>query len=212
MHKEVRGRTTTGFGGAQPRAATEEQKAAPLSPRKAFVLLTALILFATGALVITRPSPTSETDEVDLPPSTNFALTDEEATARFQELRDHALRATQSGNISLLGTVFTPNGPLIRRSQRIISDLQDNGVRDRINYVSLVTTVIQNGDNVIRIKERRLLHPCFTDAQGLDVTKDSTVVEQTVIWTMRRLNSEWKLHDGSLVRDKPLRHEHADCP
>ena len=70
----------------------EGRATGPLSPTKAFAVLLALAAAAGAFLFFTTPDDPSPTTPTTIPESTNFALTNEEAIARFKELDALRLR------------------------------------------------------------------------------------------------------------------------
>ncbi len=189
----------------------EEDEPRGLSPtRVAVVLLVVIALLVGIGLLATSDNPTESNDQA-IPETKNFALTNAEAIAEFKVLRDLGLRATQGRDQSLIDEAFTPGGPLAKRSLRIINELQTDKVIDQIQYRSSSIEVISNEAEIVRLTETRKLFPCFINEQGRDVTEDPSVVDQTVVWTMKLIGTEWRLYDARLLRDRSLK-QNANCP
>lgn len=182
----------------------------PLSPLRAFVLLLTVlvVLMAFVAVFVLRKSePSGEGIETN-----NFALTDTEAIEVFRDKDDLGIAAIQERDRSLVSQAFTPGGPLSARAYQAIKELQRDAVTDRIRYQSLQVKVIENSSREVRLRQVRLLFPCFVSERGEDLTRDKTVVRQVVDWTLRRQQSEWLLHDAELAKDKELDRRNQDCP
>ncbi|MDQ3985442.1 MAG: hypothetical protein M3280_02975 [Actinomycetota bacterium] len=192
-------------------ASPQAEARGPVSPLRAFGILGILIAIVAGAGLIATSDDDSE-PEPKLSESDNFALTDAEAISVFLRLSRIGLRATQEKDPSLIPLAFTTGGPLANRSHRIIRELREDEIDDKIRYKSLGVEVLSNQPDEIQIVEDRLLYPCFVDAQGKDVTEDSTVVRQQVRWEMSRAGSDWRLHNALLQIDRALEDQSASCP
>jgi hypothetical protein len=189
----------------------EEEERAGLSPVRAFVVLAIVLTILVGIGLIATSNKDAVPDDQPIPETKNFALTNKQAIARFKQLKELGLRATQQADPSLVSSVFAAGSPLEERSIRIIQELRRDQVKDMIRYESLNVEVTSNESNLIRIRETRKLYPCFVTPTGRDVTKSPKVVRQVIMWEMTLVGSEWRLARADLLDDKRLR-ANAPCP
>ncbi len=189
----------------------EEEDRRSLSPVRAFVLLLLVVAFLVGIGLIAMSNKDPVPSDQAIPNTKNFALTDQQAIAKFQYLRDLGLRATQQEDQSLVASAFVPGSPLANRSIRIIQELDRDDVIDKIRYETLGVEVASNEPTIVRIREVRKLFPCFVTPKGRDVTQHPNVVHQEVMWGMRLIGSQWRLETADLLTDKRLS-AIAACP
>jgi hypothetical protein len=91
----------------------------------------------------------------------DFSLTDEQAIARFEQLRDKALQATRSQDLTLVPSIFTATSPMKDRLRTEIQRLRENGVREQSKFERLNVTVTENSPSLISLLEVTDYFPCF---------------------------------------------------
>ncbi len=191
---------------------TEPTRAPGLSPVKGFLLLGLVLAVILGAVALTTGESEQQATGEPGERTPSFTLTDAEAVERFEELNRLAIQAGHERDLSLLSVVFTSTGPTHERASREIRRLITDEVMDETRFITVKISLVTNAESEIRLLETRQLFPCFVTANGQDITKDDSVVEQEILWTLRPEDSEWRIHDGVLRNDRVLRGQHAKCP
>jgi hypothetical protein len=193
-----------------PRRPDTEERSPGLSPVRAFFLLGAVATIVPLTFLATRPeaspSPTAAPSR-----SPDFSLTEAEAIAEFEELRDLALDAIRNRDASRVDEAFVPTGPAATRALGEIRKLLRARVTDESTFFSKSVKVVENSPRQIRIVERSRLKPCFRTANARDVSEGPAVVDQTSLWTMRQVNTQWRIYDVVLRRDAVISKASATC-
>ncbi|CAN5772859.1 hypothetical protein BH18ACT15_BH18ACT15_14070 [soil metagenome] len=211
---------------AMQRSQTKEDEQSPprreqtasLSPGRAFVILLAalLVLGTAGYIFIGDEGPASKPvargpggpSESRPGPS---RLTNQEAIAKFKELRRVAIEAVKARDASLLSQAFVPGSPIERRALRVIHTLQEDRVKDHSVIRLLKTGVVSKTPTEVHLSNEMLISPCFRRETGEDVTKSPDRIHQFANWTMRRVNGKWLLHDAR-IKDDRAEGTRAHCP
>lgn len=183
------------------------------SPIKAFLILLALIILTTAIFLMTANG--EESPNATRSPSTNstpdFSLTDEEAIARFEELKIALVEGIQERDPTLVTSVTTQDGPTREKILKEISRLQDDGAFDDGEVETIRVRIIENDPQQILLSESVHLRPCFRSESGDDITDADSLVLQVGEWTMEFDGSRWLLHDAVLKREKVLDDRDASC-
>ena len=205
MQKRDRSRTERWRDTTAPHHATEPGVNGTLSPRKAFVILVALIAVAATVALVTRPSPKSRT-LADLPQSRNFALSDAEAIARFKELDQLRLRIYRHRDITLVPQYLTMNSRLRSSLQADIDELLKTQTRVRPHLRSLHVEVLEVTASEAVIRQVALQRPTFLDLEtGEDVSRSSLTLRLVVEWTLQREDTDWRVHDSTVVSARKVK-------
>jgi hypothetical protein len=182
------------------------------SPLKAFVIILALIILTTAIFLLAangEESPNATPTESDSPP--DFSLTDEEALARFEELKGALVEGIRQRDPTLVSAVTTTDGPTRPRILEEISRLQDQGVIDSGAVETVSLSIIERGPESIVLTESVHLRPCFRTESGEDITDADSLVLQVGEWTMEFDGTKWLLHDAVLKKEKVLDDRDAHC-
>ena len=176
-----------------------------LRPATAFLLLSALVGVVTAIVLLTRPAaaPPPATTKTSTEP--NFALTNEEAIARFEHLHSRELKAYASADPSMLEGLFTPQSPVAPTVRREVRRL----VRDRVvaltTYDTRSLSVVANTPSEIHLRQVAIVTARFMDSSGRDITRTAPVQKQTIQWTLQLVESDWRLHDAVIKESKVLK-------
>ena len=192
--------------GSSSRLVPEPEPTRPaVSPATAFLLLV-LVLVAIGALIFfTRPDAPPPPEQSTTASEPNFALTDAEAIARFEELAEVRRRAYASQDVSLLSSLYTSDSVVAPLAEKEIRRLNREGVSDVSSYQTLRLTVTSNSSQEISLREVVLVRPRFVDKKGNDVTVGDKKIREVVRWTLRLEGSEWLIHDAVIQASDSLR-------
>lgn len=182
------------------------------------VVIGLAVLVAVGGLalyVFSRPEEAarpSGTQNTETSPSENsFALTNEEAIEKFDELHQLALRSARQRDPTLLRHVFTANGPIAIRARDSIGDLLKQQVVDRSEVETLNVEVLENGPDQVTLLEVSRLYPCFVAESGKNVTQGPTAIRQEILWTLKLEESQWLIEDAVLRTDRAIKGHFVGC-
>jgi len=186
------------------------------SPRPGWIRAVAIL--GVGALLIGTlygvwQAVASNEDPGSIGPASSepdFSLTDEQAIARFNDLRDTALQATRNQDVSLILSVFTETSPMKNRLEAEVQRLKQNGVQERSEFERLDLTVTQNSPSFISLLEITDYFPCFKNESGNDVTVGPQAIRQEVEWTLALDGDQWLIED-SIIRDDRELKVNAHC-
>jgi hypothetical protein len=181
-----------------------------LSPLRAFLALLVLLIAAGVLLLATRSNDDPAPAELD-PTITDFSLTDAEAIERFKELNALAWQSARDRDLSLLPRVFTEDGPTGERAARAIRELLRDDVIDQSTSETLNIEVLVNHPSEIQLRETSRLDACFLNENGRDVTDAPAVVQRKILWTLRKEDTVWQIHDGILENQRPIESDRATC-
>ncbi len=172
-----------------------------LSPLSAFLILLTLLL-VTGGFLYGSASSSSQSGRV----SKSDASSRPAASIRdvFHRLNSQAIEIGRDRDASRLSTVFATTGPMLRRADREIQQLLRDEVQDLTTFETVDLKVVSASPNEVVIRELRKVFPCFVDLAGRDITRDRSVVEQVVRWTLTRSHDRWLIYDAELLQDRRL--------
>ena len=182
-----------------------EDRNGPLSPGKAFLLLASLLLVAGAVLYFTKPDPTGAEKHAGLAESEDFALTDEEALARFRELDRLRLLAMHKRDKSLVASILTSDSPLIRLAYRDINRLRHDGIVVDSNFRTIDLHVLNNTAAAIVVEQEVRQNPHFYSARDGKLRNQPRAVLRRIRWTLRREGATWKIYDSDVLSSEFLR-------
>ena len=163
------------------------------------------VLYASWQAVAASDDPggsgvaTNGTSEPD------FSLTDEQAIARLDELRDAALQATRNQDASVIPSVFTETSPMKDRLRSEIQKLKQNGVQERSEFERQDLRVIENSPSLITFLEVTDYFPCFRNEAGEDLTVGPGAIRQEVHWTLALNDGRWLIENSVIQEDRELK-------
>ena len=173
-----------------------------VSPAVAFavlvlVLAATLVAFAVFEKDDTNgrpaPFPTGTPTEEDL------SLTDEEAILVFESLELSALSALEEQDFALARRLYTANSPVRARAlsdiRALVNSRTDVEVRSTTEHLT-VTDVLPNQ---IELTQVVVIDARFSSRSGEDVTDRGGDERQTIEWTLRSIEGEWRIHDALVV-------------
>jgi hypothetical protein len=174
------------------------------SPVAVFVGLMVVLIAVGAAVLLTREStpPPPKPAPVQEP---NFALTDAEAIARFNELRDLRDQLYGERDLSLVSEIYAADSPLRATVASEINQLLSDHVLDRSTYRSLDVSVVSNTPQQIVMAETVLLSPKFVTESGRDVTTDHSQLRQRAVWTLVQLDGQWLVRSSKITKSKAIR-------
>lgn len=184
-----------------PRAVPSERSG--LKPTTAFFILLSAAALVAATVYLTRPAPTptpTGTDTAKTAP--NFALTNEEAIARFEELHETELDAYRHADASLVEEVFTPDSPIVASVRKEIGYLVEDGVSADPRYTTLKIDVLSNTPTEVKLKQVAHVESHFYDGRGREITSDMARQRQTIVWTLRLVASKWLIHDARVTKSR----------
>jgi hypothetical protein len=174
-----------------------------LSPVTVFLGLIA-VLIATGAIVLlTRDNP-PEPPPATTRTTSNFALTNTEAIARFKELHAIQLWAYRSHDVSLLSMVFSSDSVIGDTVSNEIRDLNRDDVSARPHYETQSLEVIENGTSAIRLQQTAVFRARFVDKHGKDITVGRKPELQVIEWTLHPQQGSWLIFDSRILQAEPI--------
>lgn len=176
-----------------------------LKPTTAFLFLL-LVITAIGALVfLTRPTPAPQPTGTTTATEPSFALTNEEAIARFEDLTQVRLRAYSTHDVSLLSSLYTEDSRVAPVASQELRRLAREGVSDVSTYATQHVQVISNTPSEVRLEEQVRINPRFLDEQGKEVTGQTKLVARTIVWTLHLQGSEWLIYDALITKSQVLK-------
>lgn len=140
------------------------------------------------------------------PPSSNSktsTLTAQEASRQLRRLIALDARAARTGDLSLLGSVVTSDGPLRSKAVKSLEKLKRDGVSDQSRIKWVMTRVDSRSTDTIKISGTRIVYPCYR-ANGEDVTHGPVAMRQEGLWILRNQNGSWLLDSAKLVSQRAL--------
>lgn len=107
-------------------------------------------LFATWQAVASNEDP--EPDPIGLGESEpDFSLSDEQAIARFEELRSSGLKAVESRDVTLLPAVYTSDSPMGQRAREAIANLREDSIVDKTRFETIEIEVLSSTPTIIEL-------------------------------------------------------------
>ena len=195
-----------GAGDTSSRLVSEpEPTRTGLSPAIAFLLLLALIGLVGIGIFLLRPDPVPPTQTADTNSEPSFALTNAEAIARFEQLNEMRLMMYETRDVSLADQFLADGSPLRSVAAGEIRKLLRDEVFVDPQFRTTGIVVLGNGPEEIRIRQRVIEAPVFTDSRGNDVTK-TRPQRRVVDWTLVLQDSSWLLFQLEVVGS----HERVD--
>lgn len=195
----------TKWGGMRRLSDPDEHDDGGVPPLRVFLGLLALVLALGAVVLVTRDVEPAPPPPPAQSASPNFALTDEEAIARFKELHALLLTAYRQRDMSLLDSFLTENSPLRTRAVQEIRQLLRDRVFDRAKIESLVLRVLFNESDLITVRHKWIEYPRFVAESGQNVTSFEQPILQVVDWSLRPDHSVWKIFDSDVIRTRRYR-------
>lgn len=176
-------------------------------------LLLAGAVLASGVLLLVVFLPQDENKPVSEPiaPSSAPSELARKVDEEFVRLYSVATEAVRNGDIEALESVFTPDGSGLRRSTRAVRSLARDSVVDHTVVEVHRTKMTFESPSEASLIAVTTLRPCVRSQQGADLTEGPAEIRRVTLWTMRRLNDQWFLHDGVLRRSAVIDDSPARC-
>lgn len=197
MEEGLKGKTR---GAPQPRHSPVDEPN-HLSPKKAFILLLAILALSGAALLMTRPESRVDTQSVDIPESNNFALTNAQAIDRFRELDNLRMSAMTEKDPSLIPLATTTDSPLRELAYADIRELEKRDVTVKPRFETLALSVHGNYQSRILLDQRVLQAPRFFDEEG-NLLDSSDPQLRTVRWELHLEQGQWFLFDSEVLSSR----------
>ena len=176
----------------------------PLSPVVAFVALIAVLALLGSIIFLTRPdtakppAPLTSTEE-----ETHFALTDEEAMTRFEELEKLLIGTYLDRDPTLLSAYLAPESPLLKSISKDVQQLRRDRVIDATEFNTKRLQVISNEESEIVIRQVVTEDPSFLDERtGKDISSSQRTILETIDWTLRLESDEWLIFNSDVLRSR----------
>lgn len=176
-----------------------------VKPTTAFLLLLLLLAVVGAAIYLTRPTPAPVPTGTTSAPAADFSLTNEEAIARFQELASVRRQAYADHDITLLATLYTHDSRVASLAMKELRRLNRDRVSDLSMYETLQVDVLSNRPDSIKMREVVLVTPKFVDNHGKDITVNSEVTQETVVWTLHLEDDAWRVYDALITKSSVVR-------
>ena len=178
----------------------EEEQRRGLSPTRVFVVLLIVVALLVGIGLLATSNNDPVADDQPLPSTNNFALTDDQAIARFKELDQISEGAYAARDESLVTQYTTSDSPLRPSGYEDIRQLQKDDIEFRPRSKTLSVVVLRNDPEEIAIQQIVVQRPIFRTESGKDVSENHGPVRLTIEWILRREGSSWRLFDSTLVK------------
>ena len=169
---------------------------AATSPAKALAIVLLLLIAIVGAVLLITPD---DPPPITLPETTNFALTDAEALAVFQELDSRRIEAYRLQDPTLLAHAFTATSPILERVEREIREIGKANVDDLTEFRTVRLEVLSNHADEIEIRQVVIVSPRFLNPRGENVALSRDAQRQSIDWVLRRSGSQWLIHSGTVI-------------
>jgi len=185
----------------RPGESEQKRDAGGIPPLRVFLGLVALLVVVGAVVLLTR-------DEADPPPiprasgSPDFSLTDEEAIARFKELRELRDQMYRGRDQSLIPLIYTDDSPAKLVVLKELRRLTRDQVFDRSRYRTRAIEVKSNETHRIQLTERITLFPRFIDEDGKNVTRDVRPLFQTATWVLVDVDGIWLVQESVLEKSE----------
>lgn len=190
------------------RSRREGAEPAGLSPVRAFFLLATIATAAGVGLFATRDaSPAEPRPLVSPQESPDDALTDEEAIAEFERLKNLLLTAYRRRDITLIDEFAAPNPARgISRIYNEIRTLIADNVLYRTREVREDIVLATNGTEEIEVREVVVKKPRFVHAAtGRNLATSARAERQSVVWELRSYGGEWRIYSATIVSAEPVK-------
>ena len=176
-----------------------------LKPAVAFLGLILVVAVVGTIVFLTRPAPAPEprgTTTATTEP--NFALTDEEAIARFEELNAQLVAAYEARDVSILEAFLTNDSPLRTRAANEIRQLLRDRVVPRPKFDTRSIEVISNDPTEIVLRQTAVDSSRFESEVGEEITKHPKDILRVVEWTLELEGSIWRIAESSPIQSRQL--------
>lgn len=172
-----------------------------LSPAIAFLLLAVVVALLAAAILLTRPEAQVEAAATN-PTSTapNFALTNEEAIARFKELHQMRVQAYRSLDAAVLPRIYESGSEVLAIALNDLRRLSRDGVRDTSIFRTKSLAVMTNESDEVTIEQVVDVAPRFVSRGGKEVTTGPREVRRHVLWTLSLQGTQWVVADAVVTR------------
>lgn len=182
----------------------EEEKRRGLSPIRAFVLLLFVFAFLVGIGLIAMSNKDRVPSDQAIPTTNNFALTNEQAIARFKELDTLREKAYVTRDLSLLSAYVAEGSPLMELGTDDITTLREDHVTFDPKSETQSLRLITNSTDKITIRQVVVQDPQFVSESGDDVSKSNRPIRLVIDWELSLDGSVWKLYDSQLVESEKV--------
>ena len=177
----------------------------PLSPVVAFVALIAVLALLGSIISLTRPdtpkpnAPLTSTEE-----EAHFALTDEEAISRFEELHDLFRAGSMNRDPSVISVAMTSDSRLIDTALADVRQLTRDEVLDQSVFVTEDIRVLRNTPDEIVLRQVVTIEPKFVSEKTGDTVNSSPAVRRVVRWVLKQEDSAWRVFDAVAVSSRAI--------
>lgn len=152
-----------------------------------------------------RPNPTQDRDMSQN--ENSYALTDQEALEKFDELEGLLIRAYKERDVTLTRLFTAPDAKeTMQGIDNEIEGLLRSGAIDKTTFRRVSVEVLSNQPTEVQIQEVMIIKPRFVaEKTREDVTRTGRPERRTVIYTMRRYGVDWKFYDAVIIDAEPLK-------
>ena len=187
-------------GGPRP----GDDEAPGLSPVRAFFLVGAIFaaVVAAGFLATRDSSPATEPGPARSP---DYSLTDAEAIAEFERLKEMLSAAYHHRDLTLVDQFVAPDAaPGVRRVEDELRTLLADQVLYRTKETREALEVAVNGSARVEFRETVVKQPRFIDERsGKNIASVMEPERQVIVWVIRRYGTEWKIYSSTIVSAEP---------
>lgn len=173
---------------------------AGLSPVRAFFVVGAVLAATVMGFLATRePSPATPTVKPSRSP--DYSLTDAEAIAEFERLKNTLASAYRRRDVTLVKELAAPDAAAgIRRIDDEIRTLIADAVLYRTRETRLSLEVLANRSFEVEVREVVVKRPRFIDERtGENVATNLGPERQEIVWILRRYGTDWRVYSATIV-------------
>jgi hypothetical protein len=182
-----------------------------LTPLAAVGVAAFAILLGAGLIMAAADEgPKSRTAD-GTNPGTAPADAEAEVVEDLEALLELKDRAFDSHNVDLLAEVYADGAPPESRARKALKGLIRDDVHDDSAFETKSIEVQRLSPTVALVERSNLVFPCFRSSEGQDITRAGGVLEERVLYTLRKEFGAWQISQVELVEERVLIREKSSC-
>ena len=174
-----------------------QQRPGGRRPVVVFLVMLAIIAAIVLVVLITRQD---EPAEISLPPEPT--LTEEQAKSELERLLSLRNAAFHDRDLGQLSSIYTASSPVAEIASTEITRLIEDEVFSKSTFETVDISLVSSSPDEAVLRQVVIITPRFVNEDGKNVTRDSNKLVQTVLWTLRREDGSWQIHDSLIEKSE----------